>query len=187
MQRSKIMVVAGALVLAMAVGGAAVAVATNDNGEVIHACVNNHSGTMKIVDSPDDCHQNWSPLNWNQQGPDGTDGMDGTDGTDGTDGMDGTDGTDGTDGAPGISGYEQVVQTEMLVDAQVGDFITAGVACPGGKKVLGGGAQGFISAVVVSSSPHTGDDSQWVTIFRVTEASSEVTVSAHAICGFVAS
>jgi hypothetical protein len=172
MQRSKIVMVGGALVLAMAVGGATVAVATNDNGEVIHACVNNHSGTLKIVDSPDDCHKNWSPLNWNQQGPDGTDGMDGT---------------DGTDGAPGISGYEQVVQTEMLVDAQVGDFITTGVACPDGKKLLGGGAQGFISAVVVSSSPRTGDDSQWDTIFRVTEASSLVTVSAHAICGFVAS
>ena len=166
MQRSKKMMLAGALVLAMAVGGAAVAVATNHNGEVIHACVNNHSGTMKIVDSADDCHQNWSPLNWNQQGPDGT---------------------DGTDGAPGITGYEQVVQTEMLVDAQVGDFITAGVACPDGKKVLGGGAQGFILAVVVSSHPHTGDDSQWNAIFRVTEAASLVTVSAHAICGFVGS
>ena len=99
----------------------------------------------------------------------------------------GTDGTDGTDGSPGISGYEQVVHTEVLADAQVGDFITAGVACPDGKKVLGGGAQGFILAVVVSSSPRTGDDSQWDTIFRVTEASSLVTVSAHAICGFVAS
>jgi hypothetical protein len=187
MQRSKLMMVAGALVLAMAVGGAAVAVATNDNGEVIHACVNNHSGTVQIVDSPDDCQQNWSPLNWNQQGPAGTDGMDGTDGTNGMDGTDGTNGMDGTDGAPGISGYEQVVQTEMLVDAQVGDFIIAHVACPDGKKVLGGGAQGFIFAVVVSSSPLAGDDSQWVSIFRVTAASSVVPVSAHAICGFVAS
>lgn len=178
MQRSKLIMVAGALVLAMAVGGTAVAVAMTDDGEVIHACVNNNNGGVKIVDSPDDCHQNSSPLNWNQQGPAGMDGTDGSDGIDGSDGM---------DGAPGISGYEQVVNTEMLVDAQVGDFITAGVACPGGKKVLGGGAQGFITAVVVSSGPHTGDDSQWVTIFRVTEASSLVTVSAHAICGFVAS
>jgi hypothetical protein len=75
----------------------------------------------------------------------------------------------------------------MLSDAQVGDFITTGVACPDGKKVLGGGAQGFILAVVVSSTPNTGDDSQWTAIFRVTQAAPLVTVSAHAICGFVAS
>jgi hypothetical protein len=165
--------VAGGLVLALVMGLAGFAIA--NNGDVIYACVNNNSGTVKIVDAETVCAENSTLLSWNQQGVPGTDGTDGTDGT------------EGTDGAPGISGYEQVVQTEMLVDAQVGDFITAGVACPDGKKVLGGGAQGFISAVVVSSSPRTGDDSQWDTIFRVTEASSLVTVSAHAICGFVAS
>jgi hypothetical protein len=172
------------IITAMAIGGASAVLANGNSGNVIYACVNNSSGEVKIVAADTVCREHSTLVHWNQEG---TPGNDGADGMDGTNGMNGTDGTDGTDGAPGISGYEQVVQTEMLVDAQVGDFITAGVACPDGKKVLGGGAQGFISAVVVSSSPHTGDDSQWVTIFRVTEASSLVTVSAHAICGFVAS
>jgi hypothetical protein len=169
------------IITAMAIGGASAVLANGNSGNVIYACVNNNSGEVKIVAADTVCHANSTLVHWNQEG---TPGMDGADGMDGTNGMNGT---DGTDGAPGISGYEQVVQTEMLVDAQVGDFITAGVACPDGKKVLGGGAQGFIHAVVVSSSPRTGDDSKWDTIFRVTEASSLVTVSAHAICGFVAS
>ena len=164
MRNSNRLMVAGGLVLALVMGLAGFAIA--NNGDMIYACVNDKSGTVKIVDAETVCAEKSTLLSWNQQG---------------------SDGLDGTDGAPGISGYEQVVQTKMLYDAQVGDFITAGVACPGGKKVLGGGAQGFISAVVVSSSPRTGDDSQWDTVFRVTEASSLVTVSAHAICGFVAS
>src|SRR3954454_19007140 len=41
---------------------------------IIYACVNNSSGTIKIVASTDTCHNNETPYNWNQQGPQGLTG-----------------------------------------------------------------------------------------------------------------
>lgn len=39
--------------------------------EVIHACVNDSSGTIKISEN---CNNNWSPLGWNATGPEGAQG-----------------------------------------------------------------------------------------------------------------
>lgn len=44
------------------------AFAHSGDDNLIHACVNNSSGTIKIVDPNTTCNNNWSPLDWNQQG-----------------------------------------------------------------------------------------------------------------------
>jgi len=162
--------------------------ANGSSGNVIYACVNNASGTVKIVDADTVCHENSTMVHWNQEGTPGMDGADGTDGADGAGGTNGQDGADGQDGAPGISGYEQVVHVQTYTDVSDGQFMTVSVTCPDGKKVLGGGASGFITAFthLVSSNPSPADESQWGAIFQATRAASTVSISAYAICGVVA-
>jgi hypothetical protein len=152
---------------------------------VIYACVNNSSGTVKIVAADTVCHQNSTLVHWNQEG---IPGQDGTDGVDGQDGTDGQDGADGQDGVAGISGYEQVARAQIYTDVSEGLFMTVGVTCPDGKKVLGGGASGFITAGthLVASNPSLADESGWDVIFQATRAASTISLSAYAICGFVA-
>jgi hypothetical protein len=36
---------------------------------LIHSCVNNKSGEIKIIDASETCSKNWSPLDWNKQAP----------------------------------------------------------------------------------------------------------------------
>jgi hypothetical protein len=178
----------------LAIGGASAVLANGNSGNVIYACVNNNSGTVKIVAADTVCHQNSTLVHWNQEGTpgmdgaDGADGVDGQDGSDGQDGTDGQDGADGADGTAGISGYEQVVHAQTYTDVADDDFLTVGVTCPGGKKVLGGGASGFITAQthLVSSHPSAADESEWAAIFQATAAADTVSISAYAICGFVA-
>jgi hypothetical protein len=173
------------IITALAVGGASAVLANGNSGNVIYACVNNSSGTVKIVAVDTVCHGNSTLVHWNQEG---TPGQDGTDGVDGQDGTDGQDGADGQDGVAGISGYEQVARAQTYTDVSEGLFMTVGVTCPDGKKVLGGGASGFITAGthLVASNPSLADESGWDVIFQATRAASTISLSAYAICGFVA-
>ena len=84
MRKRQRLMVAGALVLGLVLGAAVLAVA--GNGGVIYACVNNDSGTVKIVDADTVCNENWTLTTWNQEGAPGAAGADGQDGADGTDG-----------------------------------------------------------------------------------------------------
>jgi len=160
-------------ILAIAVAFVASSIITGTivtaESETITACVNNKSQgkDLRIVDSPDDCRNNESVLQWNEQGPqgdpgppgangedgtngtngedgadgtNGTNGEDGADGTNGEDGADGTNGTNGEDGAPGLSGYE-IVSTSSTVTISTGTTTFLSVTCPSGKEVLGGGYQ----------------------------------------------
>ena len=62
---------------------------------LIHGCVNNRKGSLRIVGDPSECKSRETPLSWNQQGPQGEPGVDGVDGLDGMDGMDGAPGPTG--------------------------------------------------------------------------------------------
>src|SRR4051794_7411291 len=70
----------------------------------ISACVQNNSGTVKIVDAGDTCHGNESLLTWNQQGPTGATGPAGPKGDTGAAGPAGATGPAGPAGAPGAAG-----------------------------------------------------------------------------------
>lgn len=98
-----------ALVTGLAVGAGSIAVADGDD-VIYHACVNNSSGTIKIVTATGACAGNEQRIVWNQTGPTGPAGPQGLPGPAGADGVDGATGPvgptgeNGTNGAPGPAG-----------------------------------------------------------------------------------
>ena len=82
--------------------------------QVIYTCVNNASGTIKVVVSGQACAQNESQLAWNTAGPPGP---------------------PGPPGPEGASGLSTVQAYWVQTSGQSGR-----VFCPAGSKVVGGGA-----------------------------------------------
>jgi hypothetical protein len=85
---------------------------------VIHACYNNNSGTIKLVNTGQQCHQNETAIQWNQVGAQGIPGP------------------AGPAGPSGLSGWEQDAH-QVFVSPGATTNVT--VMCPAGKKILGGG------------------------------------------------
>jgi hypothetical protein len=71
---------------------------------VIHACVNENSGEIKIVDEIEECRNGWVPLDWNQVGPRGPPGPQGSQGEQGPVGPEGPQGPQGEQGPVGPEG-----------------------------------------------------------------------------------
>ena len=134
------------IITAMAVGGASAVLANGNSGNVIYACVNNASGTVKIVAADTVCHENSTLVHWNQEGTpgmngaDGMDGQDGTDGTDGADGMDGPAGPAGPDGEEGDRGDPGPASgaVSQVVAGRASAALSTAV-CPAGTFAVGGG------------------------------------------------
>lgn len=82
------------------VGGAETATAQGQ----IYACVNNSSGTPKIVSATESCANNWSKVVWNQQGAAGPAGPQGPAGATGASGPAGPQGPSGAVGPAGLVG-----------------------------------------------------------------------------------
>jgi Phage Tail Collar Domain/Collagen triple helix repeat (20 copies) len=100
------------LVVAL-VGTTMIGLAAATTAGVIYACVNNSSGTIKIVAATDTCPANWTALSWSDQGSAGATGATGATGPAGATGATGpagatgaagTNGTNGTNGATGATG-----------------------------------------------------------------------------------
>jgi len=92
------------------------------DSSLIHTCVHDRIGVVKIADSDESCPSGWTALDWDFQGPPGTPGAAGPPGRQGETGKAGLSGTDGAQGRRGASG-------------------TAGAAGPQGQRGLTG-AQG---------------------------------------------
>ena len=56
---------------------------------LIHGCVHNRKGTLRVVSDPSECKSRETPISWNQQGPQGFPGVDGMDGEPGESGPEG--------------------------------------------------------------------------------------------------
>ena len=66
--------VAGATLTAVVAGGSAV-LANHQSDGLIHACVKNRTGVLRVVASPSECDpKSETPIEWNRQGRDGQDG-----------------------------------------------------------------------------------------------------------------
>src|SRR6185369_526067 len=147
------------------------------NIALIHSCVNNTSGEIKIIAANATCPSNYRSLDWNIQGPAGQQGAigpvgpvgpvgplgpigpQGLQGEQGPQGLPGQPGLPGTQGPAGISGLE-------TVRAFDGNRFTARLdviaECPSGKKVLGGGystSGNNLIIEIVANAPL--GDSQW--------------------------
>jgi hypothetical protein len=138
---------------------------------IIHACVNNSSGEIKIVAETATCNGNRSPLDWNAQGVAGADGEDGE---------------DGADGADGVSGYEQVILESDITDVNPLTAKGLVIECPDGKVVLGGGSQPNSDFMLTIESYPLTDDSWFVRHLNITNAVIEdVLITGYAVCANV--
>jgi hypothetical protein len=103
--------------------------------QVIHSCVNNNSGEIKITDSSDKCKGNSDSLDWNAIGPQGEKGDTGATGATGATGDTGAAGAKGDTGAAGSSILLGAVQL-------IGPFGSGGstdfaIQCPDGTVATG--------------------------------------------------
>jgi hypothetical protein len=99
-----ILFVALAFVLGLAAGQVGLVSAHGGDVALIHACVNDSSGTLKIVGADQECSNGWSPLDWNIMGPQGDSGPAGPQGDSGPAGPQGDSGPAGPQGDPGPAG-----------------------------------------------------------------------------------
>jgi hypothetical protein len=124
-----------ALVLALAGGGAFAAHATahRHHSGVINACVNRHSGRVRVVAGPNACRRGEQPLAWNVQGPSGPPGPTGADGAPGPAGPPGAAGAQGPPGATGARGPTGPAGAQV---ASLDDLNGSTCHAPGGTGTL---------------------------------------------------
>jgi hypothetical protein len=170
--------IASVLIAIILVGGATWAFASG--GVTIRACVEPGNGSIRIVQSLNDCLPSEQPLEWNIVGPPGPQGEQGPPGPQGEQGP------PGPQGEPGISGYQRV--SEGFADSLAPNQVFLGnVSCPDGKKVLGGGfsfsAPGADDIIARRSFPV--DDTSWqVLIHNAGADTSNFTLRVWAVCAF---
>jgi hypothetical protein len=99
------LVVAVALVAGLVAGGVAVAAIPDGDG-VIHSCVRNRDGRLRVIDPDEDetCRKSEKALDFNQSGPVGPAGAAGGTGARGAAGRQGSTGPAGPAGATGATG-----------------------------------------------------------------------------------
>jgi hypothetical protein len=90
---------------------------------VINACVNDRSGSLRVVADADDCRRRETPLSFNTEGPPGPPGP------------------AGPPGPPGPAEVVTVWDGTELFDAAPGEQVVATATCPEDMVVLGGGGQ----------------------------------------------
>lgn len=130
-----------ALVAGLLVAGMAVASAHGGGPKrkVIHACVDDKTGAIEIINAGGHCGAGESPLDWNGKGPAGQ---------------------QGPPGPPGESGGfgSTTVVTANAPSATIGPA-AAGVDCPGSSVATGGGGTSGANNTLVTSVPLEGHTS----------------------------
>src|SRR4051794_34039839 len=143
--RSRTSIAALGLVTGVIVGGTGIAYAAiPDQDGVIHGCVGNLTGTLRIIDPSTgaSCSALEKSLSFSQRGPAGPSGSPGPQGPTGVQGPTGpagpagAAGPQGPAGSAGISGY-QIVRVAGPVS--IADHKAEVATCPAGKKAIGGG------------------------------------------------
>ena len=143
-----------ALLAALAFGsGSAVAAYANQPTSEIYACVNNSSGTIKVIGATGTCGTNEIKLVWNTQGPQGLQGPQGVPGPAGPQGPQGAAGVTGPHGPKGDPGEPGATgaQGPQGATGATGPQGPAGMAAPRTVKgiVMGDGT------IFVASGPFT--------------------------------
>jgi hypothetical protein len=179
------------------------------NTALIHSCVNNTSGEIKIIAANANCPSNYRSLDWSVQGPAGQQGPigpvgpmgpvgpigpvgligpvgpQGLQGEQGPQGLPGQQGIQGVPGPAGISGLEVV---QVYSGTQNADIINVIAECPAGKNVLGGGfatAGNNVDITVATNGPV--GSTQWAVQAAQNDLTARLwSVFAFAICANVA-
>ncbi|HET8632079.1 MAG TPA: hypothetical protein VFL91_32020, partial [Thermomicrobiales bacterium] len=161
--------------VAFAAGSAVVARATAPPAE-IYACVNNNSGTVRIVGAKTTCNKAETSLTWNTQGPRGEMGPQGPEGPRGDTG------SRGQQGPSGISGYEVVFAGAMLPrSSYAGDVQHKSVTCPEGKFAIGGGFNISPREGIVVTESAPASNTTW-SFGAVNQSPGEVGAGFYVVC-----
>ena len=205
------MLIIGVLIVAVVTTG--IGYAQNENQ--IYACVDG-KGKLRIIEEGESCKEKETHLEWDSQGsggplgPEGPagppgpqgeswqgdvyvtapkgdkgdTGVQGLQGEPGDDGERGAPGADGQDGAPGgVSGLETVTR---LADFPANSSGTVVLACPSGKKVLGGGYHSNSSGDQwLFSGSYPEFETQWTVVAKNLRPNISY-ITLYAICAFAA-
>ncbi len=114
--------------LVLLAGATTVVNAQGGDATLIHACVNNSSGTVQIVDPDDTCKKNWTAVDWSTQGSPGPEGPQGP---------------KGDKGDQGVSGYQRLSANYLNSNNVALEAFTP--TCPSGKKAVSGGIRSNLS------------------------------------------
>ncbi|HEU5381997.1 MAG TPA: hypothetical protein VFV38_41790, partial [Ktedonobacteraceae bacterium] len=99
-----------------------------------YACVNMKTGSIYMVNAGDTCQKGYTPINWNQVGPQGPQGPQGSAGPAGP---------QGPQGQQGPAGPTQTLSVQTvnsgIVTVSPGEEVENRVFCPAGTVVSGGG------------------------------------------------
>ena len=133
-----------AALVGITTAGFAAAVTTG----VIYACVNNSSGTIKIIAAGETCANNWTAISWSTEGgapgPAGATGATGATGLTGATGPAGSSGAQGPAGATGATGAGTIGATGPGgPTGATGPLGPSGPAGPVGATGPAGTATGF--------------------------------------------
>lgn len=158
----------GLTIMAVALASFAVGIAVRGalaqpSTNTIYACKGERSGSVRLVNGPNDCLRGEVLVTWNvlgpvgpqgppgatgatgpsgpagPQGPPGALGATGPQGLQGEQGPAGPEGPEGPEGPPGLAGYQQVSDTSELVQLNAGQREFFSIECPAGTVILGAG------------------------------------------------
>lgn len=129
-------------------------------GDVIHSCMNEANGQVRVVADDEPCKRNETPLSWNHAGPQGVPGPTGPQGPQGEmgpkgdkgdpgergstgpigpPGPKGDKGEQGLPGPAGASGLGEPHRVEVSLPVPADEEGATGVYCPVGEVFTGGG------------------------------------------------
>ena len=166
----------GALALALAGSAALAAHATahRRHGGVINACVQRHTGRVRIVAGPNACRRGEQPVAWNVQGPAGPPGPAGAPGADGAPGPPGPPGATGAQGPAGATGARGPTGPAGAEVASLDDLNGSTCHAPGGTGTLSVvyGSDGAASITCVTGGGGSAD-------LRINEFMTGITGSAQ--------
>ena len=166
----------GALALALAGSAALAAHATahRRHGGVINACVQRHTGRVRVVAGPNACRRGEQPVAWNVQGPAGPPGPAGAPGADGAPGPAGPPGATGAQGPAGATGARGPTGPAGAQVASLDDLNGSTCHAPGGTGTLSVvyGSDGAASITCVTGGGGSAD-------LRINEFMTGITGSAQ--------
>lgn len=158
-------VLAGTVGVVALSGGIAFAAGSATAPSVVNGCYNAQSGEFRLSTDGGSCKPSMTPISWNQQGIQGLPGPQGPKGDTGATGATGPKGDTGAAGATGATGPKgdtgatgpagpagtAAGLASTAIHLYSTDFYsgfrtnTAGMSCPSGQRVIGGGPWAFDS------------------------------------------
>lgn len=181
--------VAALLVAAFAAGLALRGVLANGNAAVIHACMGERSGSVRIVSAGTSCLRGELPIQWNVSGPAGPPGSVGAQGPVGPQGPPGPSGLPGDSGNNAFEGFAEETATLDIGLFPSGESLVFPSSCPDADQRpiwgwvdtamdLDGGA--FVD-LVTTRSFGSGSD-WWLTVYSLGPSATNLSITTGLWC-----